>query len=210
MTDKELIIKWINNLTLYEKDYDILNMLLNTNDKFFVRIMTEIAKGNLRLSDFETLIGGYSYDEKIKSGFELSKKMREDLDLILAANDALVVFDEKLNNSIYSNLLVSSEKTDLIEEVIDEDIYNFFKYTPESAILYRMHKQKLLELYNNGPEDGIDRNFLYQYIGVPIVPINYNDVILTEDDKRFALSKGISLNEMKKIKSLSYYYRGKG
>ena len=73
--------------------------------------------------------------------------------------------------------------------------------------LYRIHKQKLLDLYNAGPTEGIDKNFLYQYTGVPIIPINYNDVILTEDDKKFALSKGISLGEMKKIKSLSYYYR---
>jgi hypothetical protein len=185
-------------------------MLLNTNDKFFVRAMTEIAKGNLRLSDFETLIGGYSYDEKLEEGFKLSKKMKEDLDLILSANDALTTFNESLNKSIYENLLVSSMKEELIEEVIDEDIYNFFKYTPESSMLYRIHKQKLLDLYNKGPEAGLDKNFLYQYIGVPIIPINYNDVVLTESDKEFALSKGMSFSEMKKIKSLSYYYRGKG
>lgn len=210
MTNKELVIKWINNLTIYEKDYDTLNMLLKTNDRFFVRAMTEIAKGNLHLSDFETLIGGYSYDEKLRENFELTEKMKSDLELVLAANDAVTSFDENLNKSIYENLLVSSLKEELIEEVIDEDIYNFFKYTPESSFLYRIHKQKLLDLYNAGPTEGIDKNFLYQYTGVPIIPINYNDVILTEDDKKFALSKGISLGEMKKIKSLSYYYRGKG
>ena len=143
MTDKELIIKRINNLSLYEKEYDILNMLLNTNDRFFVRVMTEVAKGNLRLRYFETLIGGPSYDNKLEERFILSEKIRKDLDLILAANDALTSFDEKLNKSIYENLLVSSENvqaTDWIEEVIDEDIYNFFKYTPESSMLYRIHK----------------------------------------------------------------------
>lgn len=210
MTNKELVIKWINSLTIYEKDYETLNMLLNTNDRFFVRAMTELAKGNLHLSDFETLIGGYSYDEKLKEGFELTKKMNSDLELILAANDAVNSFNENLNKSIYENLLVSSQKEELIEDVIDEDIYNFFKYTPESSFLYRKHKQKLLDFYNSGPTEGIDKNFLFQYIGVPIIPINYNYVILTEDDKKFALSKGISLGEMKKIKSLSYYYRGKG
>ena len=45
---------------------------------------------------------------------------------------------------------------------------------------------------------------------VPIIPINYKDVILTEDDKLWALSKGIDISEAKKIKSLSYYYRGRG
>jgi hypothetical protein len=172
--------------------------------------MTELAKGNLRLSDFETVIGGPSYDKKVEEGFVLAEKMRKDLEMILSANDALTSFDEKLNKSIYENLLVSSLHTDIIDEVVDEDIYNFFKHTPESSVLYRIHKQKLLDLYNSGPEEGIDKNFLYQYVGVPIVPINYNDVLLTEDDKKFALSKGITLDEMKKIKSLSYYYRTRG
>ena len=207
MTDKELIIKWIETRTLYEKDYDTLNMLLNTNDKFFVRVMTEIAKGNLQLSDFETVIGGPSYDKRMEENFILSEKMQKDLELILGANDAINRFDAVLNKAIYENLLVSSENVELVEEVLDDDIYNFFKYTPESSILFREHKAKLLQQYNSGV---FDRGFLNRYIGVPIIPINYNDVVLTESDRLFALSKGISLNEVKKIKSLSYYYRSKG
>ena len=205
MTNKQQIIKWIENQTIYEKDYDVLNMLLNTNDSFFVRVMAEIAKGNLRLSDFETLVGGYSYDKKLKEGFDISEKMQNDLDFILNASDAINTFNESLNKAIYENLLVSSLEEDLIEEVKDEDIYNFFKYTPESGMLYRIHKQKLLEQFNSGV---IDKNFLTKYVGVPIIPINYNDIALTEDDKIFALTKGISIEEAKKIKSLSYYYRG--
>jgi hypothetical protein len=207
MTDKELIIKWIENITLYEKDYDTLNMLLNTNDKFFVRVMTEIAKGNLYLSDFETLIGGPSYDSKLRENFMLNEKMQEDLNLILSSNDAINGYNEAINKAINENLLVSPNNTDLVEEVMEEDIYNFFKHTPESSLLYRLHKQKLLDQYNSGV---IDSGFLNKYIGVPIIPINYNDIVLTEDDKLFALSKGISLSEAKKIKSLSYYYRGRG
>lgn len=205
MTDKELIIKYINNLTLYEKDYDTLNVLLNTNDRFFVRVMTEIAKGNLQLSDFETLIGGPSYDKVVKDKFILSEKLQEDLDLILGANDAVNNFNEGLNKSIYENLLVNSSRTALIEEVQDEEIYNFFKHTPESGLLFRIHKEKLLSQYNNG---FISPSFLNQYIGVPIIPINYNDIVLTEDDKVFGLSKGLTIDKVKKIKSLSYYFRG--
>lgn len=207
MTDKELIIKWINNKTLYEKDYDTLNMLMNTNDRFFVRAMTEIAKGNLQLSDFETVIGGISYDKVVEEKFVVSMAMQEGLDLILAANDAVNNVDEELNKEIYENLIVSTDKADLFEELVDEDIYNFFKYTPEASLLYRIHKDKLLEQYNSGI---IDKGFLNLYIGIPVIPINYNNVILNEDDKLFALSKGMSIEEIKKIKSLSYYYRGKG
>ena len=207
MTDKELIINWINNKTLYEKDYDTLNMLLNTNDRFFIRVMTEIAKGNLQLSDFETLIGGPSYDKRVEENFILSEKLQKDLELILESNDAINNFNSKLDIAIHENLLVSSDRIELIEEVVDEDIYNFFKHTPEASLLFRVHKQKLLDQYNSG---NIDRGFLNRYINVPIIPINYNDIILTEDDKLFALSKGLTIPEVKKIKSLSYYYRGKG
>ena len=207
MTDKELIIKYINNTTLYEKDYDTLNMLYNTNNRFFVRVMTEIAKGNLYLSDFETLIGGPSYDSRIKSKFILSEKIQEDLDLILNANDAVTSFDQGLNTSIYENLIVSSGATALIEEVEDEEIYDFFKHTPESGLLFRIHKEKLLTQYVNG---NVSPSLLNAYISVPIIPINYRDIILTEDDKLFGLSKGITMDEVKKIKSLSHYYRGKG
>jgi hypothetical protein len=207
MTDKQLILKYIENITMYEKDYDTLNMLYNTNDRFFVRVMTEIAKGNLLLSDFESLIGGPSYDTVIEDKFILSAKVQEDLNMILEANDAVTSFDEGLNKSIYENLLVSTGREALMEEVQDEEVYNFFKHTPESSLLFRIHKEKLLAQYNSG---NVSPFFLNAYIGVPIIPINYNDVILTEDDKLFALSKGIDINEAKKIKSLSYYYRGKG
>lgn len=206
MTDKQMIIKWINNKTLYEKDYDTLNVLLHTNNRFFVRVMTEIAKGNLQLSDFETVIGGPSYDSRLKENFVLSEKMQKDLELVLSANDAINGFNEGLNKSIYENLLVESDKTALIEEVEEDDIYNFFKYTPEASLMYRVHKEKMLAQYNNG---FIDTGFLNLYIGIPIIPINYNDVILTEDDKLFALTKGITIDEVKKIKSLNYYYRSK-
>lgn len=207
MTDKELIISWLENLTMYEKDYDTLNMLLQTNNKFFVRVMTELAKGNLHISDFETVIGGISYDKSNEERFQLSRKIEKDLDLILGANDSMNRFNASLNNLIYENLLVSGDRTDLIEEVVDEDVYNFFRHTPESSQLYRQHKNILLKLYN---ESKIDSAFLNRYIGVPIIPINYNDVILTEDDKHFALSKGITMEEVKKIKSITYYYRTKG
>jgi hypothetical protein len=207
VTDKERIINWVNSLTLYEKDYDTLLMLLQTNDRFFVRVMIELSKGNLILSDFETVIGGPAYDSIVESNFVVSKKIQEDLELILGANDAIGWTNTELNKSIYEGLLVSPDKTELIEEVRDDELYDFFKNTPEASLLFRLHKDKMINLFNNGD---VDADFLNLYVGIPVIPINYNDINLTEEDKLFALSKGISINEMKKIKSLSYYYKSKG
>lgn len=207
MRDKERIIKWIESIPMYSKDYDILNLLLNyTNDRFFVRIMTELAKGNILLSDFETVLGGPSYDINLLTSFERRDKIAADLELILNANDAINVSNPDLNTSIYENFIVNATETDIVEEVEEEELYNFFKQ-PSSNLLYRIHKDKLLELFNNNT---IDKNFLNLYVGVPIIPINYNDVILTETDKQFGLSKGLSMEEVKKIKSLSLYYRVRG
>lgn len=211
MTTKERIFKWIDDLVVYEFDYEILVKLINTNDKFFVRIMTELAEGNLLLDDFETLIGGVSFDNIVKDKFIQQQSIEEYLNLILTAND--FINDEgAINKEIGENFLldlntiVNPDRT-LLEEVTEEEIYSYFKNTPESSILSRINKDILLEQYYNGT---IDKNFLNRYIGLPIVPIDYNNIILTEEDKQFALRKGISLNEVKKMKSLRYYYKAKG
>lgn len=211
MTTKERIFKWIDDLVVYEFDYEILVKLINSNDKFFVRIMTELAEGNLLLDDFETLIGGKSFDKIVEDKFIQQQSIEEYLNLILTAND--FINDEgAINKEIGENFLldlntiVNPDKT-LLEEVTEEEIYSYFKNTPESSILSRINKDILLEQYYNG---NIDKNFLNRYIGLPIVPINYNNIVLTEEDKQFALRKGISLNEVKKMKSLRYYYKAKG
>jgi len=211
MTTKERIFKWIDDLVVYEFDYEILVKLINTNDKFFVRIMTELAEGNLLLDDFETLIGGPSFDKIVEDKFIQQQSIEEHLNLILTAND--FISDEgAINKEIAENFLldlntiVNPDRT-LLEEVTEEEIYSYFKNTPESSILSRINKDILLEQYYNG---NIDKNFLNRYIDLPIVPIDYNNIILTEEDKQFALRKGISLNEVKKMKSLRYYYKAKG
>lgn len=211
MTTKERIFKWIDDLVVYEFDYEILVKLINSNDKFFVRIMTELAEGNLLLDDFETLIGGASFDKIVQDKFIQQQSIEEYLNLILTAND-FISDQGAINKEIAENFLldlntiVNPDRT-LLEEVTEEEIYSYFKNTPESSILSRINKDILLEQYYNG---NIDKNFLNRYIGLPIVPINYNNIILTEEDKQFALRKGISLNEVKKMKSLRYYYKAKG
>ncbi len=173
--------------------------------------MTELAEGNLLLDDFETLIGGESFDNIVRDKFIQQQSIEEYLNLILTAND--FINDEgAINKEIAENFLldlntiVNPDRT-LLEEVTEEEIYSYFKNTPESSILSRINKDILLEQYYIG---NIDKNFLNRYIGLPIVPINYNNIILTEEDKQFALRKGISLNEVKKMKSLRYYYKAKG
>lgn len=211
MTTKERIFKWIDDLVVYEFDYEILVKLINSNDKFFVRIMTELAEGNLLLDDFETLIGGASFDKIVQDKFIQQQSIEEYLNLILTAND-FINDQGAINKEIAENFLldlntiVNPDRT-LLEEVTEEEIYSYFKNTPESSILSRINKDILLEQYYNG---NIDKNFLNRYIGLPIVPINYNNIVLTEEDKQFALRKGISLNEVKKMKSLRYYYKAKG
>lgn len=213
MTIKEFIIRWIDNLVIYEFDYDILLKILDTNDRFFIRIMTELALGNLKLDDFETLVGGDSFDIAVKNKFETNKKLEESLSLILQANQNLRE-DDNINKQIFENLIidtetyVDSEKTkNIMEDITDEEIYSYFKNNPESSMLDRLNKKKLLDLYYNGI---IDKNFLNKYIDLPVIPINYNDIILSEEDKMFALRKGISHEELKKMKSLRYYYKAKG
>lgn len=212
MTLKQLIFKWIDDLVVYEYDYDILVKLLNTNDKFFVRIMTELALGNLILDDFETLIGGESFDTIVADKFETQIQVEEALNLILGANDFLNNPME-VNKEVSENFIIDVntfvdefENKTILEEVNEEEIYSYFKNNPESSILTRQHKAKLLDHYRDGD---IDQNFLNRYINVPIVPINYNNVQLTEEDKKFALRKGIALSEVKKMKSLRYYYKAK-
>ena len=38
--------------------------------------------------------------KKLRENFELTEKMKSDLELVLAANDAVTSFDENLNKSI--------------------------------------------------------------------------------------------------------------
>src|SRR5690554_5359011 len=150
MENKKLLLNWLDNLVIYERDYDILNKLLETNNKFLIRALIEIAKGNLLISDFETILGGPSFDKYLEEKLILNKKIEEDLNLILSANDALTSHNPELNKVIYENLIVSSDEEDLIQEITDDELYSFFKQTPESNLLFRQHKEKLLEYFNEG------------------------------------------------------------
>ena len=49
--------------------------------------MTELAEGNLLLDDFETLIGGASFDKIVQDKFIQQQSIEEYLNLILTAND---------------------------------------------------------------------------------------------------------------------------
>lgn len=211
MNEKDIIIRWISNLVIYEKDYETLNLLLeNTNNEFFIRIMSELAHGNILIEDLEPILGGEAYDKYISDELLNVQDIEEQLMLILNANDVLSPHElsDKYRKEIYENFIILNEDNeDIIEEVSSEEIYSFFNNVPESSYLHRINKEKIRKLY----EDGIiNKNFLNIYLSVPIVPINYQNVILNNEEIKYAHSKDISINEMKKIKSLSLYYRSRG
>lgn len=143
---KEELMSAVNNMVIYDKDYTIIQNLLNTGDsKFIVKILEEIVDGNLYWSDFESVFGednGYQnyLKNNIPAQVDLENKLQE-----------LIKFRQALD----SNYVYDNETTNI--GLVGTE------FTSENEITLEGYETEILKLTDLFP-NGISYNIVSAYV----------------------------------------------
>jgi hypothetical protein len=212
MTKQEMLTK-IDGLVIYQKDYDVIRVLLNnTSDEFFVKVIEEILLGNLYFSDFERIFPSGTYETIIKQNLESQDKLRKEIERTIA-------FRREVENANYNIDLKNtklgvflpdegSELYDFYEEervnVINNQIYELLETIPTDNDLVRTAKFKIYEALENGD---ISKEDFLLFAKDYIVPISFEHQVLDKSDINFMIENNLTEEQVKKIKALSLFIK---
>jgi hypothetical protein len=207
---KEELLRRIDELTIYDKDFDTIVSLMNNSDpRLFVKIIEEVVNGNLKFSDFERVFNDKSYSDILAKNLEVQHNLR---------NEILRTIDYRKNilgenyDLDYKNGMVGvpvqyadSSLLNFYNTIKAEDTaelaYQLFDVRSTDDDLLQAIKAKLYSTVS-GNEDK-----LLFYANQYIVPIDPSYQVINYSDEIFMTDNNITEDQMKKIKALSIYLR---
>ena len=158
------ILENINNMDIYQKDYDIIKNLLDMgDDKFFTKILEEVIEGNLYWSDFEHFLANTAYPELLEKNLESQQKIAEKLQQLInlrqridinyeydSANpdETLVLIDNysERPDAVAMKNLYDSELTRMRGDLL----FELTRANSEDTIITRAYKTQLYNAIKNG------------------------------------------------------------
>jgi hypothetical protein len=212
MTKQEMLTK-INELVIYEKDYNIIRVLLNnTSDEFFVKVIEEVLLGNLYFSDFERILPSGTYETIIKQNLESQENLRKEIERTIAFRRQIenANYDIDLKNTRLG-VFLPDEGSDLYNfykeeelNVIENNIYELLETIPTDNDLVRTAKFKIYDALNKGE---ISKEDFLLFAKDYIVPISFEHQILDKTDINFMVENSLTEEQVKKLKALSIYIK---
>ena len=233
MTTTE-ILKAIDSMELYKKDYDVILKLLNYNNpSLFTKILEEVIEGNLFWSDFEEILNTKQYENILESELKNQKeldnmltnlaKLRNNLGFpeLTNENSNFVILDDEKYNQFYKNE-IANIRQELLYELIqptrnDNILTSACKVRLYNALRNGEILAKNPDMYtytenivfdgNNNAHEYISPDDILLFLKSYIIPLDYKMQTLTEFDRTFMHANNLNENEMKKIKSLERLLR---
>jgi len=163
---KEEMLKKVDDMTIYEKDFLVIkNLLANADSNFFVRVLEEVIEGNLYWSDFDRLLSETKYTETLEENIKIQSEMYNEIIKLSEFRKSLNNKNVKKSTNLYSEdasltnigLIPSSDNEEMrnfyIEERInarDNLIYSMLNYSPNDTEVTRACKDRLLNAIENG------------------------------------------------------------
>jgi len=205
---KQELIDFIDMLNITNSNYDdILELVLNSDDAFFVKVIEEIKDGNLTFNDFKRT---FSFDGILDSSIEKQAKLYKEHKLLserLLEAEQLQLFDKlKYLVTIYQN----KEGNNVIysaEEIEKENKLISMLTTDSGDLLESLYKNKLLNdllSASDAERSKLVDSMLFS-LDDYLVPVDFNHIELTDMDLKFARENNMTDDEMKKMKSFSAY-----
>ena len=205
---KQELIDFIDMLNITNSNYDdILELVLNSDDAFFVKVIEEIKDGNLTFNDFKRT---FSFDGILDSSIEKQAKLYREHKLLserLLEAEQLQLFDKlKYLVTIYQN----KEGNNVIysaEEIEKENKLISMLTTDSGDLLESLYKNKLLNdllSASDAERSKLVDSMLFS-LDDYLVPVDFNHIELTDMDLKFARENNMTDDEMKKMKSFSAY-----
>lgn len=205
---KQELIDFIDMLNITNSNYDdILELVLNSDDAFFVKVIEEIKDGNLTFNDFKRT---FSFSDVVDSSIEKQAKLYREHKLLserLLEAEQLQLFDKlKYLVTIYQN----KEGNNVIysaEEIEKENKLISMLTTDSGDLLESLYKNKLLNdllSASDAERSKLVDSMLFS-LDDYLVPVDFNHIELTDMDLKFARENNMTDDEMKKMKSFSAY-----
>lgn len=211
MTRKEILRK-IDEMVIYEKDYRIIEMLLDgTSEKFFVKVLEEIFSGNLFFSDFETIFKDGSYETMIRQNLEIEEKLQKEIERTIAFRREMdSTFS--INPSTTRLGITLPDETDVVydyyqeikNETLQRSISQLFNSLPGDTDLVKASKLRVWNALQNG--DISEEDFLL-FAKEYVVPLSPEYQVLDQFDLDFMFQNNLTEDEVKKLKALALFVR---
>ena len=213
MTKKEML-DLVDKMPIYEKDYKIINDLLeNLDSALFVKIIEEVLEENIFFSDFERIFPDDRYVETLRENFEKQEELRKEISRLVYFRKEILgeSFDERLN----VGLPLPGETSpylDFYNDIADEErdiiIRSLFEHDENDSYLVTAAKIGLREkLFTQ--DSGFSKDDLLLFAESYILPLDFRYQVLNKNDKNFMLENNLTDDEMKKIKTLSIFLKRK-
>lgn len=200
--NRQELLDNIDNMIIYEKDYDTLSKLVKyCSPRLFTKIMEEVFLDNLYISDFDSV-----FPDDISDG--ISKEIVRQADIENRYYNLLSLRHQLDSNSNFTNgIAISSDDTNYSRELDNAKknlISELFEKSKDDDASLRQVKEILYEKLMSNPE-----KFLFSRDDY-LVPISFSDITLDSYDFEFQVKNGITEDEMKKIKAVSLYLMKRG
>ena len=210
-TEINKIKSFVDNETITSNKYDIIVNLLSADNSLFSKIIEEVKNNNLIYLDFyrifddipqfnKTIENSLSAQDKLNTEYTLLYNRLHELGL-MAENERLSnlstvkqFINSETGHTSYS--VTDVEKQNILYSLFAEDLTDPFKNLYKSLML-----QDIVKNINNGDNEAV-RNMLLSFQDF-MVPVDYNHVVLNNNDEQFRVDNGLTEDEMKKLKSVS-------
>ena len=142
----EELLKAIDEMTIYAKDYNVITDLLGrATPAFFTKVLEEVIDGNLYWSDFEKFFANTNYPKLLDKQLETQGRLEDQVQKYISFRNMNI---EDFNRSEQKFAFIPPLKP--IESNYEHDINN--KLTDEAEILYNNDLEKYtkeLNFYNS-------------------------------------------------------------
>jgi hypothetical protein len=210
-------LRKVDNMDIYERDYDtIIKLMNNTDDRFFVKVMEEVVNGNLFFSDFERVFQDDAYADILKTNLEAQAKLESDI-------SRLIDFRKNILLESYANEAATT-RMGMTQQFLDDKYYNFYNEQSEKTV-----KELYYQLFNNTDNESeivkaaklrvydtvfnqsgqLTKDDILFFKESQIIPIDASYQVLNQSDRNFMIEKNLTEDEMKKIKALSIFLKRK-
>jgi len=215
MTRDEML-RAVDQMNIYEKDYNtLLNLMNNADDKFFIKALEGIFNGELFIEDFERIFVDDAYANVLEQNFRTQLNLKNEVERLLeyrynTLGETLYTID-----NIQGNLAIvrptEGEDYDgfydtISEEIRDDLMYQILYTTERDSDIVRESKIKLLEKFQSGE---LNKQDLLLFTDSLIIPLSYEHQVLNQLDNEFMIENKTSEQKMKKLKALAMFLRTK-
>lgn len=200
----DLIQYFKESFILYENEYDIiLKMITELDDRLFVKIVEEIVLGNMSWLDFKPIFADSQYSEMQINSFEFQKNFSDRYSIFIKHINELKDL-KKINDDIDFSMLINTNENVISAEKRNK-IYSIYLNESKDPIIKLFNNKFIKDLLDDTNTETTYNDILLSADSYK-VPVHYQNIDLNASDIEYAKLNNLTLDSVKKAKSLALYF----